>query len=104
MNIISRVRTMDKKLRVMLIASALLLLPVIGLFMSWADVARDGRYSDLAIFFRFTAIFIVPTSLILSVAILSGLRHNWREHLALAVLGALNVLVALGVIWFLAAS
>lgn len=104
MNIINLVRTMDKTLRVMLIASALLLLPVIGQFMSWADMARDGRYSDLAIFFRFTAIFIVPTSLILSVAILSGIRTNWREHLALTILGVLNMLVALSVIWFMVAT
>jgi uncharacterized membrane protein YozB (DUF420 family) len=102
MNNISYVRAMDKRLRVMLIATALLILPQIGQFISWGDAARGGGDGDLAIFFKFAAIFIVPTSLILSAAIVMGVRRTWRRHRAIMLLGTINALIALNIVWYLA--
>jgi predicted permease len=95
-----RVRTMDKRLRLMLIATALLLVPGIGQFVALRDLAVDQQLSNLAIFFIFTAIFIVPTSLILTGAILYVIRKDWRRHEKLAILGVLNLLLILNVTWF----
>jgi hypothetical protein len=104
MNIITRVRAMDKQLRVMLIATALLLLPQFGKFISGGDLSKNGREGDLAIFFKFAAIFIVPTSLILSAAIMAGVRRQWRTRPTLVILGIINILIGCNIIWFLARS
>lgn len=101
MNLITRVRTMDKQLRMMLIATFLLLLPQIGQFIAIADVTKSGRPGALAIFFEFAAIFIVPTSLILTAAIVYGLRRQWRSHIGIMLLGLLNFIIAANIIWFI---
>jgi hypothetical protein len=100
MNLIARVRTMNKALRVMLISLALLMLCQIGQFMSISDINRAGHEGDLAIFFLFAAIFIVPTSLILTSAILWGARGTWRQQRPIMLLGAINILIALNITWF----
>ncbi|MDF2461475.1 MAG: hypothetical protein K0S68_878 [Candidatus Saccharibacteria bacterium] len=94
------VRTMDKRLRMMLIATALLLVPGIGQFVALRDLAVDQELSVLAFFFIFSAIFIVPTSLILTAVILYLIRKDWRRHEKLAILGVLNLLLILNVTWF----
>ena len=100
MTFLSNIRTMDKRLRVMLISTLLLILPQIGQFMSIADINRTGHEGNLALFFMFAAIFIVPTSLILTAAIIMGVRRTWRQHRPLVLLGAINALIAINITWF----
>lgn len=92
---------MDKRLRVLVIATGLLILPQIGQFISLADLARGARPSDLAVFFQFAAIFIVPTSLILTAVIIYTHRQDWRQYRPLMMLGAMNILLAINITWFL---
>ena len=104
MSLLERLRTMDKPLRVTLIGTALLIVPVIGQLVAMADLRRTGHEGDLALFFMFAAIFIVPTSLILSCVILLTSRREWRKHSLLTILGGANLLIALEIIWFFFAS
>ena len=100
MNPIARVRTMDKRLRVVAISTALLVLPEIGHYISLGDIQRTGRLGDLALFFMFAAIFIVPTSLILTAAVLVSVRRKLRRHSAITMLSVLNVVLAADIVWF----
>lgn len=100
MSFLEKIRTMDKRLRVTLIATGLLVVPGIGQFVALSDLSHTGREGDLAIFFMFAAIFIVPTAVILTIAVLAGIRKTIREHEKLALLGALNLLIALNITWF----
>src|ERR1035437_1428167 len=97
MNLIARVRAMDRRLRVMLIATALLIVPQIGQFIAIRDINTSGHESTVAVLFMFATIFFVPTSLILTVAIIATIRRSWRSHERLALLGAINLLLVLSV-------
>ena len=100
MGIISQFRSMDKRLRVLIIATGLPFLPQIGQFISLAALAKGDAPSDLAVFFQFAAIFIVPTSLILTAAVLYSHRQTWREQRPEMLLGAMNALLAINIIWY----
>jgi hypothetical protein len=102
MTILDRFRTMDRRLRVMLIATALLIVPQIGQFVTIRDLNTAGRESGLAILLSFTALFIVPTSLILSGTVTAVVRRHWRSYQNLLILAAVNVLIALNLTWFFA--
>lgn len=95
-----RVRVMDKRLRMMLVATALLLVPGIGQFVALRDLAVDQELSLLAFFFIFSAIFIVPTALILTAAILYVIRKDWRRQEKLVIMGILNLILVLNLTWF----
>lgn len=103
MNLPARIRTMDKRLRVLAIATAILTIPLLGQILSIANINASGHEGDLAVFFIFLGIFTVPTSLILTSAVFSGIRHHWRTHALMSALSAINTLVALNLIWFFAA-
>jgi hypothetical protein len=94
------VRGMDKRLRISLIVTALLGIPLTGQSVSVSDIKHTGHLGDLALFFTFAAIFIVPTALILTVAVLSTIRNNLLHHRLLVFLGVLNILVALDITWY----
>jgi hypothetical protein len=100
MNLTATVRTMDKRLRTMLLSTALLLVPGIGQFVALHDLATQGKLSGLAVLFAITAIFFVPTSLILTTAIIAVVRKDWRRHEKLVILGGLNALLAINITWF----
>jgi hypothetical protein len=102
MSLIANIRTMDKRLRVMLIATALLLVPGIGQFVTIRDLNTAGHPSALALLFAVFGIFAIPTSLILSGVIVYTVRHSWREHERLVILGVLNLLLILNLAWFFA--
>jgi hypothetical protein len=95
-----RARLKSRQLRIMLLATALLLIPGIGQFVAIHDINTSGRLSDLAILFKIAGIFIIPTSIILSVAIIMAVRHWWRSHEAIITLGVINILIALNLTWF----
>ncbi len=97
-----RLLSLNKRLRVMLLCTALLIVPGIGQFVAIRDLGVTGRESDLAVFFAVVAIFVVPTVLILSTAILLTVRRQWREHQRLIALGATNLFIALNITWFFA--
>lgn len=100
MTVLETLRTMDRRLRVMLIATALLLIPQIGEFVSIRDINTNGKQSALALLFMFAGVFIVPTSLILTAAILFTVKKSWREHQRLFILGIINILIIISVTWF----
>ena len=97
---IERVRTMDKRLRLMVIATLLLLIPGIGQFIALHDLATTKQLSPLALLFAFSALAIIPTSLILTGAILYLIRRHWGRHEKLAILGLLNLLLVVNLTWF----
>lgn len=100
MNPIQFVRNMDRRLRVVSLCTALLLLPEVGHALALGDIARTGHRGDLAFFFAFTAIFIVPTSLILSAAAYMAVRQSARDHRVLVVLCVINLSLAADLTWF----
>jgi hypothetical protein len=98
MTFIENIRHMDKKLRVMLIATALLIVPQIGQFAAIRDLNFLGHESAIAVLFMMAGIFFVPTSVILTVAILATLKRGERKDLLL--LGLINVVISISLIWF----
>jgi hypothetical protein len=100
MNVVTTLRTMDKRLRLALICTALLLIPQVGQFVGIADLNHSGKLGNLALFFAFATIFIVPTVAILSGAIMYSHRADWREHKPIMLLGGLNLLLCLSLAWF----
>jgi hypothetical protein len=100
-NLYARIRAMDKRLRVMLIATALLIIPQIGQFLTIRDLNTSGQESGLALFFMFAGIIVIPTSAILTGAILAVIRKQWRRHERLVILGVINSLIILNLAWFL---
>ena len=100
MDLATRFTRLEKRLRVMLIATARLFVPQIGQFIAIRDLNLDGQLSNLAVVFMFATIFLVPTSVILTYAIITTVRKQWREHERLIILGALNAIIALNLTWF----
>jgi uncharacterized membrane protein YozB (DUF420 family) len=91
---------MDGRLRVMVLATALLVVPQIGQFAAIRDINLNGHESNLTLLFMVAAIFLVPTSLILTIAIAATVRKSWREHQNLLILGAVNLVLCLSITWF----
>src|SRR4051812_22153624 len=89
LTLVQRVRAMDKRLRVMLIATALLFIPQIGQFLAIRDINTAGHISGLALVFMFAGIFIIPTSAILTGAIMYVHRKDWRKHERIMILGVI---------------
>jgi hypothetical protein len=100
MSFSSAVRTMDKRLRTMLLSTVLLIVPTIGQAVALRDLATSGKLSGLAVLFEVVTIFFVPTSLILTGAIIMVVRKNYRQNERLVILGGLNILLAINIIWF----
>ena len=102
MSLAENFRTMDKRLRLMLLATALLLVLGIGQFIAIRDLNTAGQFSSLALLFAMAGIFLLPTSVILSTVILYVNRRDLRAQRQLLVLGALNLILAINLIWFIA--
>jgi hypothetical protein len=100
MSLLENLRTMDRRLRLMLGATVLLLVPQIGQFIAIRDINFTGHESNLAVLFMVIGIFIVPTSLILTAAILFIVRKNWRSQQRLCILGLVNLLLIGSITWF----
>lgn len=100
MSFIERVRTMDKRLRVTLVATALLCVPQIGQFVAIRGLNVDHRQSAIALLLAMAGIFIIPTSLILTLAVAYSYRKTWRSEQTIMLLAALNLLLALSLAWF----
>lgn len=98
----ARARRGVRQLRLMLVATALLLVPQVGQFLAIHDLNVYGRVSDLTFLFQYAALFFIPTSLILTAAIAWAIRRLWRQHERLLILAGINALIALNLIWFLA--
>jgi len=78
---------MDKRLRLLILATALALAP------------QAGYGTSFAALFALLAIFFVPTSLILTTAILYAIRTSWRDHPGFLLLGLLNFILAVSAVW-----
>jgi len=97
----ARTRRGVRQLRLMLVATALLLVPQVGQFLAVHDLNVYGRVSDLTFLFQYAALFLIPTSLIVTTAIAWTVRRHWRRHERLLILAGINTLIALNLIWFL---
>ena len=95
-----RIRHADRRLRLMVLATALLIVPLIGQALAAYDLASTGHESPLAILFMLVAIFTVPTSLIFSITLFITARHHIHEQERTLLLGALNLLLAINLVWF----
>lgn len=94
-------RPTRRSLRVMLIATGLLIVPQIGQFLAIHDLNTTGQQSSLTLLFLLVGIFTVPTSLILTGAIFyAARRHRTHEQERILLLGALNLLIVLNLAWF----
>jgi hypothetical protein len=96
----ARERLAARQLRVMLLATGLLLVPQVGQFVAVRDYNTVGHMGAAALLFAMAGVFIVPTSLILTVAIIWAVYHWWRSHERLIVLGVLNLIIILNLVWF----
>ncbi len=100
MPFIERVRTMNKRLRLMLLATALLFVPQVGQFVSIRSLNVSHQQSAIGLLLALVGIFIIPTSLILSLAILYSYRATLKTQQPIVLLGVLNILIALSLAWF----
>jgi len=100
MNLRGRWQKLDGRNRVMAIATALLAIPLFGQLVSLRDKVTVGHNSVLALLLLAATVFIAPTSLILSLVVASTVRADWRRHLGLLVLAAVDLLVIAFVIWY----
>ena len=78
---------MDKRLRLLILATALALAPQAG---------YGGPFATL---FAIMAVFFIPTSVTLTAAILYTIRTSWREHPGFILLSVLNLVLAATAVW-----
>jgi hypothetical protein len=93
-----------RQLRFLLISTGLLLLCTVGQVIAIHDLNSSGKLSGLALIFKFASIFLVPTAVILTGAIMLVLRRTWRKHERIMILGLINLLIALNLVWFFVSS
>jgi Ni/Fe-hydrogenase subunit HybB-like protein len=95
-------RIKDPKLRITLIATALLIVPQVGQFVTMHDLNTTGHNSGISILFMMALVFLVPTSIILSGTVIYITRKAWRtsENRRVVALAALNIVLALSIVWF----
>ena len=98
--LLSYVQSMDKRLRALLISGALLAIPFIGQLMTAAGKGSTGGFGNLALFFKFSAIFIVPTALILAVAVMVSTPKNLSHRRLELCLAAIITLFCIVIAWF----
>ena len=84
----------------MIAATVLLLVPQLGQFLAVHDINTAGHVSDLTLLFQLTSLFFIPTSLILTGAIVWAVRRWWRNHEPLMILAGINTLIAINLILF----
>ena len=93
-------RTMDKRLRLALLGTLLLVLLQAGEFLIVAERNHGTDTAMLAFTFSFVSLFFIPTSLILTGVVLYLVRHQHQEQKPLFLLGLVNVVLALQLAWF----
>jgi hypothetical protein len=91
---------MDKRLRLVLLGTFLLLLLQAGQLLIIAERNLGNSTSNGAFTFAFVCLFFIPTSLILTGAVMWLLRGSRQEHKPLYLLGLINILLALQLSWF----
>ncbi len=97
---ITKLRTMDKRLRLALIGTVLLIVLQAGEFLIIAERNQGSDTAMISFTFSFVSLFFIPTSLILTGAVLYLVRHQRNESKPLFLLGLINVLLAVQLAWF----
>jgi hypothetical protein len=100
MNLLARIRQADPRLRITLIATALLIVPQVGQFVIMRDLNAGVKESGVAVLFMMALVFIIPTSIILSGATIYSTRKAGGDHRRLQALAILNIILALSITWF----
>ena len=90
----------DKRLRLVLIATALLLLLQGAQILIVAQRNLGDSTTNQGFTFAFACLFLIPTSLILTGTVLWLLRRERSDFKPLFLLGAVNVLLAVQLGWF----
>lgn len=88
-------------LRLMLIATGLAVVSLLGQLLAIHGLGTKGQISSVAVLLEMAGIFFIPTSVILTAAIVWSVRKSWRNHLLLLAIASLNLLIALNFAWFL---
>jgi len=91
---------MDKRLRLVLLGTFLLALLQGGELFIIAERNFGTATSNAAFTFAFVCLFFIPTSLILTGAVMWVQRSARQEHKLLYLLGIVNILLAVQLSWF----
>jgi hypothetical protein len=90
-----------RRLRLTLIATALAAVSLLGQILAIHGLSAKGQISSVALILEMAGIFFIPTSLILSAAIIWTARKSLRNQLPLLLLAAINIVIALNFAWFI---
>ena len=93
-----------KPWRAMLTASALAMVSLVGQFLAARDLKASGHATSIALVLEMAGIFFVPTSVIISGAIVWSFRRTWRQHLLFYLLASLNLAIGFSFAWFIFAN
>jgi len=91
---------MDKRLRLVLLGTFLLVMLQAGQLFIIAERNLGNATSTFSFTFAFVCLFFIPTSLILTGAVMWLLRGVRQEHKPLFMLGIINIALAVQLGWF----
>lgn len=100
MKLTSRLWAMDKRLRLVFLGTFLLMMLQAGQLFIIAERNLGNATSISSFTFAFVCLFFIPTSLILTGAVMWTLRSERQEHKPLFLLGVINGLLAVQLSWF----
>ncbi|HUD11091.1 MAG TPA: hypothetical protein VMS08_01665 [Candidatus Saccharimonadia bacterium] len=93
-------RNLDGPKRVLIIATALLAVPLFGELVSLRDLTTVGHDQALALLIMALSIFTVPTCVILVSVIATTFRSTWRTHVGLLLVCLLDLLLVAMIFWY----
>ena len=85
----------------MLTATGLAGVSFIGTLLAAHDLSSNGKVSTVAFLLEMAGIFFIPTSVLLSAAIVWAFHKSWRTHWPFLLLSAFNFAIALAFAWFI---
>jgi len=91
---------MDKRLRLVLLGTFLLVMLQAGQLLIVAERNLGNAETISSFTFAFVCLFFIPTSLILTGTVMWLLRGVRQEHKPLFLLGVINILLAVQLSWF----
>lgn len=98
---IEYIRRMDKRLRATLLATVLLLVPQIGQFVTIRALNVAHRGSSIGLLLEMVGVFLIPTSFIVTSAVVWSYRGQLRKHQPILLLAALNFLLIVSMVGYL---
>ncbi len=100
MKFVALLRTLEPRLRIMLIATTLFAILQGGQFMLIAQRNLGGAAGSSGFLYVLTSLFFIPSGIILTGAVLWLVRHNSATQRPLLLLGLINILLAFHLAWY----